>query len=154
MQPGSEHRNTDLDGFFTAARSEGERAALEMTKWMDSNYHYLVPEIGPDTVIDYRPGFGGIDPTDGPVAQILEALAASENAPRPVVVGPVSYLLLAKAADGAPTASTPWTGSMTSCTPTATCSPTCGSLEPAGFSSTSPLSSATPGTWSVSVFWR
>ena len=100
--PGSEHRGTDLDGFFTAARGEGERAALEMTKWMDSNYHYLVPEIGPDTVIDYRPGFGGIDPTDGPVAQVLEALAAGEDAPRPVVVGPVSYLLLAKAADGAP----------------------------------------------------
>ena len=35
-----------------------------------------------------------IDPTDGPVAQVLEALRAGEEAPRPVVVGPVTYLLL------------------------------------------------------------
>lgn len=92
---------TSLPGFFTAARGEGERAALEMTKWLDSNYHYLVPELDADTPIDYVPGFGAVDPTDGPVAQVLEALGAGEEAPRPVVVGPVTYLLLAKAADGA-----------------------------------------------------
>ena len=92
-----------LPGFFTAARGEGERAALEMTKWFDSNYHYLVPELDADTPIDYVPGFGAVDPTDGPVAQVLEALRDGEEAPRPVVVGPVTYLLLAKAADGAGT---------------------------------------------------
>ena len=96
-----EFPGTSLPGFFTAARGEGERAALEMTKWLDSNYHYLVPELDADTPIDYVPGFGAIDPTDGPVAQVLEALRAGEEAPRPVVVGPVTYLLLAKAADGA-----------------------------------------------------
>ena len=36
-------------GYFTIARGEGDNAPLEMTKWFDSNYHYLVPEIGPDT---------------------------------------------------------------------------------------------------------
>ena len=92
-----------LPGFFTAARGEGERAALEMTKWFDSNYHYLVPELDADTPIDYVPGFGAVDPTDGPVAQVLEALRDGEEAPRPVIVGPVTYLLLAKAADGAGT---------------------------------------------------
>ena len=92
-----------LPGFFTAARGEGERAALEMTKWLDSNYHYLVPELDADTPIDYVPGFGAVDPTDGPVAQVLEALRDGEEAPRPVIVGPVTYLLLAKAADGAGT---------------------------------------------------
>ena len=96
-----EFPGTSLPGFFTAARGEGERAALEMTKWLDSNYHYLVPELDADTPIGYIPGFGAIDPTDGPVAQVLEALRAGEEAPRPVVVGPVTYLLLAKAADGA-----------------------------------------------------
>ena len=96
-----EFPGTSLSGFFTAARGEGERAALEMTKWLDSNYHYLVPELDAATPIDYIPGFGAIDPTDGPVAQVLEALRAGEEAPRPVVVGPVTYLLLAKAADGA-----------------------------------------------------
>src|SRR3954471_2477041 len=39
----------DLRGYFTLARGEGDRAPLEMTKWFDSNYHYLVPEIAPDT---------------------------------------------------------------------------------------------------------
>ena len=91
----------DLPGYFTAARGEGERAALEMTKWLDSNYHYLVPELDETTPLDYVPGFGAVDPTDGPVAQVLEALGAGEEAPRPVVVGPVTYLLLAKASDAA-----------------------------------------------------
>lgn len=92
---------TSLPGFFTAARGEGERAALEMTKWFDSNYHYLVPELDESTPIDYVPGFGAVDFIDGPAAQVLEALAAGEEAPRPVVVGPVTYLLLAKASDAA-----------------------------------------------------
>ena len=95
------HPGTSLPGFFTAARGEGERAALEMTKWFDSNYHYLVPELDAATPIDYVPGFGAVDPTDGPTAQVLEALGAGEEAPRPVLVGPVTYLLLSKAADGA-----------------------------------------------------
>lgn len=95
------HVGTSLPGFFTAARGEGERAALEMTKWLDSNYHYLVPELDAETPFDYAPGFGAVDPTDGPAAQVLEALRAGEDAPRPVVVGPVTYLLLSKAADGA-----------------------------------------------------
>ncbi|MGN6126024.1 MAG: 5-methyltetrahydropteroyltriglutamate--homocysteine S-methyltransferase, partial [Humibacter sp.] len=38
----------DLAGYFTVARGAGDDAPLEMTKWFDSNYHYLVPEIGPD----------------------------------------------------------------------------------------------------------
>ena len=42
----------DLAGYFVLARGEGDRAPLEMTKWFDSNYHYLVPEIGPNTPLD------------------------------------------------------------------------------------------------------
>ncbi|GMA33351.1 5-methyltetrahydropteroyltriglutamate--homocysteine S-methyltransferase [Litorihabitans aurantiacus] len=83
----------DLTGSFTLARGEGERVPLEMTKWLDSNYHYLVPEIGPDTAI----GYAG----SRRVAEVREA-AALGVVGRPVVVGPVSLLLLAKAADGAP----------------------------------------------------
>ncbi|WP_194949763.1 5-methyltetrahydropteroyltriglutamate--homocysteine S-methyltransferase [Actinomyces trachealis] len=96
------HPGTNLPGFFTAARGEGDKAAMEMTKWFDSNYHYLVPEVGQDTGFDYVPGFGAVDPTDGPTAQYLEATNSGEEAPRPVVVGPVTYLLLAKATDGSP----------------------------------------------------
>jgi 5-methyltetrahydropteroyltriglutamate--homocysteine methyltransferase len=39
----------DLDRYFAAARGNDEIAPLEMTKWFDTNYHYIVPEIGPDT---------------------------------------------------------------------------------------------------------
>ena len=48
----------DLAGYSTIARGAGDNPPLEMTKWFDSNYHYLVPEIGPDTPIlfaDDRP---------------------------------------------------------------------------------------------------
>ncbi|QEO13290.1 5-methyltetrahydropteroyltriglutamate--homocysteine S-methyltransferase [Agromyces intestinalis] len=83
----------DLDGAFTLARGDGVDAPLEMTKWFDTNYHYLVPEIAPETVFAAR--------SDDLVAHVVEARAAG-FVTRPVLVGPVSLLLLAKPADGAP----------------------------------------------------
>lgn len=83
----------DLAGYFTVARGEGDRAPLEMTKWFDSNYHYLVPEIGPET--EFR--LAG----DRLVREVAEARAAGFRT-RPVLVGPVTFLLLSKPADGAP----------------------------------------------------
>ncbi|MEU0688324.1 5-methyltetrahydropteroyltriglutamate--homocysteine S-methyltransferase [Streptomyces uncialis] len=80
-----------LDGYFAMARGNRDVAPLEMTKWFDTNYHYLVPELGPDTVF-------GADPTKQ-VAELREALALGLD-PRPVLVGPVTYLLLAKPAPG------------------------------------------------------
>ncbi|MFB7746345.1 5-methyltetrahydropteroyltriglutamate--homocysteine S-methyltransferase [Streptomyces sp. NPDC056132] len=80
-----------LDGYFAMARGTQDVAPLEMTKWFDSNYHYLVPELGPDTVFT-------ADSTKQ-VAEFEEALALSLTA-RPVLVGPVTYLLLAKPAPG------------------------------------------------------
>ena len=41
-----------LDTYFAAARGVQEAPALEMTKWFDTNYHYLVPELGPDTALE------------------------------------------------------------------------------------------------------
>ena len=41
----------DLPGYFALARGTETLPPLEMTKWFDTNYHYLVPEIGPDTEI-------------------------------------------------------------------------------------------------------
>ncbi|MGW4856584.1 5-methyltetrahydropteroyltriglutamate--homocysteine S-methyltransferase [Streptomyces sp. NPDC004288] len=80
-----------LDGYFAMARGTQDVAPLEMTKWFDTNYHYLVPELGPDTVFS----------TDSTrqVAELKEALALGLTA-RPVLVGPVTYLLLAKPAPG------------------------------------------------------
>ncbi|MER5560332.1 5-methyltetrahydropteroyltriglutamate--homocysteine S-methyltransferase [Streptomyces sp. NPDC002506] len=80
-----------LDGYFAMARGTQDVAPLEMTKWFDSNYHYLVPELGPDTEFT-------ADSTKQ-VAEFEEALALSLTA-RPVLVGPVTYLLLAKPAPG------------------------------------------------------
>lgn len=82
-----------LPAYFTIARGEGERAPLEMTKWFDSNYHYLVPEIGPETTFSLS--------SDRLVRQVEEAVAAG-FVTRPVVVGPVTLLALAKASDDAP----------------------------------------------------
>jgi 5-methyltetrahydropteroyltriglutamate--homocysteine methyltransferase len=82
-----------LGAYFTAARGEGERAPLEMTKWFDTNYHYLVPEIGPETVFALS--------SDRLARQVAEA-KADGFVVRPVVVGPVTLLALAKATEGAP----------------------------------------------------
>ncbi|MFE7029008.1 5-methyltetrahydropteroyltriglutamate--homocysteine S-methyltransferase [Streptomyces sp. NPDC057621] len=80
-----------LDGYFAMARGTQDVAPLEMTKWFDTNYHYLVPELGPDTVFTADSG--------KQVAELREALALGLTA-RPVLVGPVTYLLLAKPAPG------------------------------------------------------
>ncbi|WP_406472979.1 5-methyltetrahydropteroyltriglutamate--homocysteine S-methyltransferase [Streptomyces platensis] len=80
-----------LDGYFAMARGTQDVAPLEMTKWFDTNYHYLVPELGPDTVFSADSG--------KQVAELKEALALGLAA-RPVLVGPVTYLLLSKPAPG------------------------------------------------------
>ena len=82
-----------LSAYFTAARGEGDNAPLEMTKWFDTNYHYLVPEIGPETVFSLS--------SDRFAAQVAEAKAQGFTT-RPVVVGPVTFLALSKATDTAP----------------------------------------------------
>ncbi|NJP73625.1 5-methyltetrahydropteroyltriglutamate--homocysteine S-methyltransferase [Streptomyces sp. C1-2] len=89
-----------LDGYFAMARGTQECAPLEMTKWFDTNYHYLVPELGPDTVF-------AADSTKH-VRELMEALALGLAA-RPVLVGPVTYLLLAKPAPDAPAGFDPLT---------------------------------------------
>jgi 5-methyltetrahydropteroyltriglutamate--homocysteine methyltransferase len=83
----------DLAGYSTVARGRGDDLPLEMTKWFDSNYHYLVPEIGPGTVFRYA--------GDRPVRELAEGLEDGVLT-RPVLVGPVTFLALAKAAEGSP----------------------------------------------------
>ena len=82
-----------LSAYFTAARGAGEDAPLEMTKWFDTNYHYLVPEIGPETRFALS--------SDRFARQVAEA-AADGFTVRPVIVGPVTLLALAKATSDAP----------------------------------------------------
>ncbi|WP_372410857.1 5-methyltetrahydropteroyltriglutamate--homocysteine S-methyltransferase [Streptomyces luteireticuli] len=80
-----------LDGYFAMARGTQDVAPLEMTKWFDTNYHYLVPELGPDTVFAAD--------SAKQVDEFREARALGLDA-RPVLVGPLTYLLLAKPAPG------------------------------------------------------
>jgi 5-methyltetrahydropteroyltriglutamate--homocysteine methyltransferase len=84
-----------LDGYFAMARGHKRGAhdlhALEMTKWFDTNYHYLVPELE----AGQRFSLNG----NKPLAEFLEAKALGHTA-RPVLLGPVSFLLLSKAVDG------------------------------------------------------
>ncbi|OUM45177.1 5-methyltetrahydropteroyltriglutamate--homocysteine S-methyltransferase [Arthrobacter sedimenti] len=96
----NEDGSVDTAGYFTLARGDGDRAPLELTKWFDTNYHFLVPEIGPGT-------------TFASVAHRLTATIRRQRERgavlRPVLVGPVTYLLLAKAEDGAPAGFDPLT---------------------------------------------
>ncbi|RIQ11041.1 5-methyltetrahydropteroyltriglutamate--homocysteine S-methyltransferase [Jiangella rhizosphaerae] len=82
-----------LGTYFAMARGTGGVAPLELTKWFDTNYHYLVPEIGPATRFH-------LDATK-PVHEYREALALGVET-RPVLPGPTSLLLLSKPVDGAP----------------------------------------------------
>jgi 5-methyltetrahydropteroyltriglutamate--homocysteine methyltransferase len=81
----------DLDRYFAAARGNGDVAPLEMTKWFDTNYHYIVPEIGPSTKFSLH--------SEKVLAELKEARELGIPA-RPVVIGPITFLLLSKTVDG------------------------------------------------------
>ncbi|MFE5339342.1 5-methyltetrahydropteroyltriglutamate--homocysteine S-methyltransferase [Isoptericola sp. NPDC056578] len=87
-----EDGSLELDGYFTVARGRGEDAPLEMTKWFDTNYHYLVPEISETTPVSFA--------DHRIVREYAEAKEAGVTT-RPVLVGPVTFLALSKAADEA-----------------------------------------------------
>ncbi len=96
-------RGDPLDNCFRVARGRsahsadhseccgGGVAAGEMTKWFDTNYHYIVPELTADTA--FR-----LDATRL-LEQLDEARAQNVKA-KPVIIGPVTYLALGKAKDG------------------------------------------------------
>ena len=83
-----------LARYFAMARGSHGVAALELTKWFDTNYHYLVPELDPDQSFRYA--------SRSTAAMVAEALALG-IATRPVVIGPLTFLRLAKRTDGGPT---------------------------------------------------
>jgi 5-methyltetrahydropteroyltriglutamate--homocysteine methyltransferase len=81
-----------LDTYFAMARGNQDVTAMEMTKWFDTNYHYIVPELGPDT----RFSLSSAKPFD----EYVEAEEVIGAATVPVLIGPVSFLLLSKPAEG------------------------------------------------------
>ena len=76
-----------LDRYFAMARGTPQVEPLEMTKWFGTNYHYLVPEL--------EPGSSFTLDASKPVGEFQEALEVGVTT-RPVVLGPLSFLLLAK----------------------------------------------------------
>ncbi len=89
------HRNEDgrydLDTYFRMARGRAPTGrpapACEMTKWFDTNYHYIVPELEADTTFSIT--------DESLFDQVAEAKQAGFHV-KPVVVGPITYLYLAK----------------------------------------------------------
>jgi 5-methyltetrahydropteroyltriglutamate--homocysteine methyltransferase len=87
----------ELNRYFRIARGRSPADsdccgvhAGEMTKWFDTNYHYIVPEFDTSTRF-------ALDPTRL-LTQLAEAKAAGVNA-KPVIIGPVTYLWLGKSKD-------------------------------------------------------
>ena len=91
-----------LDNYFRVARGRsaqtadahaeccGGVAAGEMTKWFDTNYHYIVPEFNAAT--EFKLDAARL------LAQLAEAKAQGVKA-KPVIIGPVTYLAIGKAKD-------------------------------------------------------
>ncbi|MBE0595154.1 MAG: 5-methyltetrahydropteroyltriglutamate--homocysteine S-methyltransferase, partial [Gemmatimonadales bacterium] len=91
-----------LDNYFRVARGRsaqsgddhaaccGGVAAGEMTKWFDTNYHYIVPEFHADTAFELD--------ASRLLSQLDEARRQGVR-PKPVIIGPVTYLAIGKAKD-------------------------------------------------------
>ncbi len=81
----------NIDVAFAMARGKQDAIACEMTKWFDTNYHYIVPEFTQDTAFK-RVGSRIFD-------EFAEAKAQGIIT-KPVMVGPATYLTLGKVTDG------------------------------------------------------
>jgi len=83
--------NCELDLYFAMARGcqtdEVDITAMEMTKWFDTNYHYIVPEFYRDQTFSFF--------SKKVLGEFMGALQAGIRT-KPVIVGPVSYLMLGK----------------------------------------------------------
>lgn len=81
----------EIDLYFAMARGyqkgNYDITAMEMTKWFDTNYHYIVPEFVPNQKFSFL--------SKKIVSEFLEAKRAGYHA-KPVLPGPVSFLLLGK----------------------------------------------------------
>ncbi|KAJ6852172.1 5-methyltetrahydropteroyltriglutamate--homocysteine methyltransferase 2-like isoform X3 [Iris pallida] len=80
-----------FDTYFSMARGNATLPAMEMTKWFDTNYHFIVPELGPATKFSYS--------SHKAVSEYKEAKGLGIET-IPVLIGPVSYLLLSKPEKG------------------------------------------------------
>ncbi|HDR1056404.1 TPA: 5-methyltetrahydropteroyltriglutamate--homocysteine S-methyltransferase [Pasteurella multocida] len=84
---GFDSQNLSLNQYFQLARGNQTQFAIEMTKWFDTNYHYLVPEFNKNTEFKANPAHY--------VQQIREAKALGLKF-KPTIVGPLTFLWLGK----------------------------------------------------------
>lgn len=84
---GFDSQNLSLEQFFQLARGNKDQFAIEMTKWFDTNYHYLVPEFHADTEFKAN--------AKHYVHQLQEAQALGLKA-KPTIVGPLTFLWVGK----------------------------------------------------------
>ncbi len=80
-----------LELYFGMARGTKTAPAMEMTKWFDTNYHYIVPELSADTAFALS--------SSKALDEYKEAKFLGV-ATRPVLIGPITFLSLAKMRDG------------------------------------------------------
>src|SRR6185436_13825728 len=84
--------NSEIDLYFAMARGyqkDGlDITAMEMTKWLDTNYHYIVPEFTASQEFKIF--------SEKVFNEYNTAKAQLGNKAKPVLIGPVSYLLLGK----------------------------------------------------------
>lgn len=84
--------NTEIDLYFAMARGYQRNGlditAMEMTKWFDTNYHYIVPEFTHDQAFRLF--------SNRLFSEFSGAKHVTGRTPKPVLIGPVSYLLLGK----------------------------------------------------------
>ena len=76
-----------LETYFAMARGTPKAQAMEMTKWFDTNYHYIVPEFEEGQTFRLS--------STQPIDHYLEAKALGVQT-RPVLLGPITFLLLGK----------------------------------------------------------
>lgn len=87
-KPFGEANPVPENAYFALARGNLEQPAMEMTKWFDTNYHYIVPELAGDTQFSIN--------VHDFLSQLDEAQKISKKV-KPVLLGPVSFLYLSKA---------------------------------------------------------
>jgi 5-methyltetrahydropteroyltriglutamate--homocysteine methyltransferase len=86
---GAKAAGIGVDTFFRMARGDSDNniAAMEMTKWFDTNYHYIVPEISPSLKFSL---------SSRSILEDTRRAVELGYSPKPILVGPITYLSLAK----------------------------------------------------------
>jgi 5-methyltetrahydropteroyltriglutamate--homocysteine methyltransferase len=80
-----------LDIYFSMARGNSKLTAMEMTKWFDTNYHYIVPEFEQSHSFKL---------SSSKIFDEMEEAKALGIPARPLLIGPVTFLSMGKAKDG------------------------------------------------------